>query len=81
MFATTWFSKATDALRNLPAQDKLLAPPIIPVFSIRITFAPSSAAATAAETPEAPAPITITSASSFSVLPSPSFLATFSIAF
>ncbi|MNW60361.1 hypothetical protein D3C74_383400 [compost metagenome] len=55
----------------MPAQDRLLAPPIVAVFSIMITFAPLSAAETAADTPDAPAPTTTTSADSCSVLPSP----------
>ncbi|MNY27723.1 hypothetical protein D3C86_1616500 [compost metagenome] len=49
---------------------------MVAVFSIIITLAPLSAADTAAETPDAPAPTTTTSADSCSVLPSPA-LATF----
>lgn len=44
---------------------------MVAVFSIRMTLAPVSAADTAADTPDAPAPTTTTSADSCSVLPAP----------
>src|SRR5262245_19695790 len=53
---------------QVPADDIAVVPPRTPAFSSTITFAPCTAAASAAASPAAPDPTTITSQSGMKIL-------------